>query len=1024
MRSRRSSLRPWGLSAWMLASLLGFLPVLAATTSALPPPRYPFRSFGDGQGLHNLNILSVHQGADGFLWAGTQNGLYRYDGQRFHRFGQEEGLPGLFIHALASGPDGTLWVGTDQGLAFAEGGRFREAAGETGRIAVNALLVEHPDRVWVGTNQGLFLGNRRDGFRAAAGWRFGSVHALLVKRGTLWVGSERGVVKAEGEGRWRSCGPGREPVFALAVDGRDRLWARGPDHLWVRSMAGGDFQSPPAFPRASTPSQGISLFVDRRGRLWVPGKDQVSVLDGDKWRVLKAENGLPTPWVRQVFQDGEGSLWFAGVGLHQLLGNEAWTYFTDRNGLPSNTVWAVHRDRRGTLWVGTNLGVARCTPAGWQVLPGTQGDQVVCMAELMDGRLVGSGSPTTLLEWNPASSALKRHALPLPKGDMCLAMAVDRKGDLWICTRDSGLLVGSAHGPAWSFRRASTPESHFREEFTDLEADTSGSIWVITQSALYHFQEAGCWRFTPREGIPDNPFTLGRLRNGEMVLGSRTSLDWIRFRQGEEGLEILERHPGRERIRQDPVYAAGQDAAGRIWLGGGQGLEIQGQGRSRFLGPGDGPAWCDVNHRALLAEPDGDVWIGTRSGGLAHYHPVASEEGPPPPPSRLWRVSLGDQVLDPAALEERTVPWHAKVLVAQFAGLGFRNPERLQVQTRLLGLDATWRAADGRSLTIPGLPPGHYRLEVRSRYDDGSWGPITGLAFHIGLPWWRTWPCLVLEGLAVVAGIWSLVRLRTVRLAVRNRRLQARVEEATREILQHEEDLERMNADLRTLDEQKNRFLAIAAHDLRTPLGSIAVAAELLQGAPDPLEVAETARMIQRESLGMRDLVGRFLDAAALEAGTLCAEPQVISLLQVVADILSRHGERAEAKAQCLEADFPPECDAVKGDPRFVDQILDNLVSNALKFTPPHRKVSLSAQLQAGEVVVTVADQGPGLTTEDRDRVFRPFTRLSAKATGGERSTGLGLSIARSLVQLQGGRIWVESEPGLGAAFSFTLPRA
>jgi len=1001
----------------------------------LPPARIPFRSFGIGQGLTNLSVLALTQDLDGFLWVGTENGLFRFDGNRFQQFSLNEGLPGLFVYTLTGSSDGTLWVGTDQGLAFRYRGRIQEASGDIGRMPVNALVCGPRESVWVGTNQGLFEGTREGSFLAAPGWRFGSVHSLLMDRETLWVGSDRGLVERSPAGGWklwgRDQGLGEERIFAFAQDHQGRLWARSTSHLWMRAPNASSFLDMSRFTEPGIPSQGVSLCVDRRGRLWVPSKDHVAVLDGNSWSVFMAQQGMPTPWIREVFQDAEGSLWIAGVGLHQLLGREAWTYYNTQSGLPSNTVWSIRRDRWGTLWAGTNQGVARATSSGWKVLLGTEHAQTVCMAELPNGQMLASGSPTVLFEWDPRTLRVVQHQLPLRQGDKCLAMALDRQGRLWICSRISGLLVGEKTGTVWRFRPASMPESQFREEFTDLEADSEGGIWVITQSAMYHFDERGCWRYTTRDGTLPNPYTLGHLARGEMILSSRSTLGWIRFRQGEEGLEILEQRDGKYRRFRDPIYFACMDARNRIWLGGGQGLEVIDHGSSRYYCPGDGLVWCDTNRKALLAEPNGDVWIGTSSGGLAHFHPEPMATSSRPPPTRIWEASLGERRLDLYAPGEVAVSARENAFRVQFAGLDFQNPERLEVQTRLVGLDSEWRASDGYALSFPGLRSGHYRFEARARYDGGPWGPSAGLAFHVRPPWWRTWPALVLEVLLACAGVWALIRYRTLRLVARNEALRVRVAEATQEILQHEQQLElqaldlvKMNTELQLINEQKNRFLGIVAHDLQNPLATIAVAAEMLQEEDDPEEIRQTAQMIRQESLDMTTLVGRFLDIAAIEAGKVQAEPVDMSLNEAVGQMLARHGKRASEKGILLQAVLPASGDGTHADPRFLLEILDNLVSNALKFSPPDRSVTLRVEPKGDRVVLSVEDQGPGLSADDRTRLFVRYARLSAKPTGGEKSTGLGLSIVQHLVTAQGGRIWVDSEPQQGAAFRVDLPAA
>jgi signal transduction histidine kinase len=224
------------------------------------------------------------------------------------------------------------------------------------------------------------------------------------------------------------------------------------------------------------------------------------------------------------------------------------------------------------------------------------------------------------------------------------------------------------------------------------------------------------------------------------------------------------------------------------------------------------------------------------------------------------------------------------------------------------------------------------------------------------------------------------------------------------------------------LNEQKNQFFGIVAHDLRSPLNSIVLAAQLLDGEEDVEEAWRIARQIKKEGMDMSALIGCFLDIAAIESGAIKAEPGHLDLTASVHHILKRHSGRASEKGIAVDITAPEEPVAAWGDGKFLKEVLDNLLSNALKFSPSGTRVTLRVEALDGWARVSVEDQGPGLTAEDQKKLFGRFARLSARPTGGEKSTGLGLSIAKHMVDAMGGRLWVESKPGLGAAFRVELP--
>jgi len=234
--------------------------------------------------------------------------------------------------------------------------------------------------------------------------------------------------------------------------------------------------------------------------------------------------------------------------------------------------------------------------------------------------------------------------------------------------------------------------------------------------------------------------------------------------------------------------------------------------------------------------------------------------------------------------------------------------------------------------------------------------------------------------------------------------------------------LELAGAQLRELNQQKNQFLGIVAHDLRNPLSSIVLAAQLLEDEQDLTEVTRVARMIHQEGNEMSALIGRFLDIAAIESGAIKANLELLSPLDIAHHVAKRHAPKATAKQMTLEFEGAESSPLVWADIKFLKEVLDNLLSNAIKFSPLGARIGLRVSPEAGGARIAVADQGPGLTAEDRKRLFGRFARLSARPTAGEKSTGLGLSIVKHMVEAMGGRLGVESEPGQGATFWVWLP--
>ena len=241
-----------------------------------------------------------------------------------------------------------------------------------------------------------------------------------------------------------------------------------------------------------------------------------------------------------------------------------------------------------------------------------------------------------------------------------------------------------------------------------------------------------------------------------------------------------------------------------------------------------------------------------------------------------------------------------------------------------------------------------------------------------------------------------------------------------------EAEIGRKNAELAKLNELKNQFLGIAAHDLRNPLAVVTTCSDFLL-SPDSGSLSGKKRTdflgrIKANGEFMLKLINDLLDVAKIESGRLDLELATGDLCNLIEEYLTMNRMLAEKKG--IRLDFAPEC----GLPLFpfdrgkVEQVLNNLISNALKFSAPGTTVTVRASRMDGSVVVSVQDQGPGIPAEELDHLFKPFSRTSVRSTAGEKSTGLGLAISRKIVDGHGGRIWAASEVGRGSTFSFSLP--
>lgn len=251
------------------------------------------------------------------------------------------------------------------------------------------------------------------------------------------------------------------------------------------------------------------------------------------------------------------------------------------------------------------------------------------------------------------------------------------------------------------------------------------------------------------------------------------------------------------------------------------------------------------------------------------------------------------------------------------------------------------------------------------------------------------------------------------------------LQEVNQKLLEAQRELREKNKELEKVNAQKDRFLGMAAHDLRNPLGHISTVADILledldgKITPQQRELLEITRS---SSHFMLDLVNDLLDIAKIESGKLNLNLQETDLAALVSRNVAQNTALADKKQIHLEVEVPDDLPPLTVDPGKIEQVLNNLISNAIKYSYPDTTVKIQLARQNDGVLLSVADAGQGIPVDEQDKLFQPFERTSVTTTGGEKSTGLGLAIVKRIVEGHHGKIWVESSPGKGSTFYVLLP--
>jgi PAS domain S-box-containing protein len=229
---------------------------------------------------------------------------------------------------------------------------------------------------------------------------------------------------------------------------------------------------------------------------------------------------------------------------------------------------------------------------------------------------------------------------------------------------------------------------------------------------------------------------------------------------------------------------------------------------------------------------------------------------------------------------------------------------------------------------------------------------------------------------------------------------------------------------LREADELKNTFISIISHELKTPVALIKGYAGTLRREDarwDAATVRDSAGVIEEEADHLTELIDNLLDASRLQAGGIKLNISDVALDQLARHMVEKYS--VEAAQHQIELSFPASFPIVPGDSTRLENVLSNLINNAIKYSPTGAPISLAGRVTPQEVIVTVADRGIGIPLDEQGRIFERFYRVDDQLSRQTQGSGLGLYLAKAIVDAHRGRIWVESAPGKGSAFSFALPR-
>ena len=775
---------------------------------------------------------------------------------------------------------------------------------------------------------------------------------------------------------------------------------------------------------------------------------------GDIKYWLTEEDGLSSNAVSGFGIDREYGLWLAtGNGIDRLSLRVPMTYFDETLGFDRMASGDMLR-HEGTLYIAAFHGVFALSPDNQRFTRDTFiRDQCPALLSTRQGLLVGCRNGVYNLDRQRKIEA--PHDIP----------TYNMFRPSWDSTR---IYLGLRYGMAWLELVNETwtygGEMDVPTGVYKMMEDSDGRVWISSiKDGVFLVDlkspadSLRLTRYGPEHGVPPGLLIAEKLAgqvvfkvwdDSGVVIKPVVEGDSIYFVPHEVFEQIPESWDKR-------ILNFVEDDQGRVW--------IFNREQSNVATPkGDGTyayepislRYAGVYNAYSMFSESGTLWVGSPEGMIR----VAKERAVTPGyafPAFLRQISTPtDRVLfsGGATRQINHVVWpdSIKNLRFSFSAPQFDAPAKTTYRTRLDGLEPSWSAwtnATNRDFT--NLSSGDYTFLVQAQNVYGTLSDVGTFSFEILPPWYQTtWAYIILGllGLGTIVGVvvgYNHLQSRTMR--ARNKELEALVQERTESLAAAYEESQVMNENLittnRKLEDQSDQLrklleankeiLGITAHDLKNPLGGIIglagmVIEDFQEGVDATYESAVNhIPMLKNEAERMLQIIKDLLDKHR-EGRNVTLTREKAMLADVVSAVLRWNAKEANSKG--IELHYHAEANLlVNIDVLAIQRVLDNYVSNAIKYSPVQTNVWIGVEhLTTSEggafSKIAVRDEGPGLTEEDKQKVFGKMQRLSAKPTGGEHSTGLGLFIVKKLVEAHGGAVGVDSIHGEGATFWFTLP--
>lgn len=1029
--------------------LLFFCGLLHSQTSTL---------FTTDNQLSSSLINQVFQDSHGLIWIATENGLNRYDGAKFVQYKHHEGdgttILNNYVRHIYENNDGVLFIGFLNGLQWYDY--------DTQRFHKIPMLLKNEEEIHphvasilqlsngimlAGTGNGIFKIHRKNNVYVATklyNYTSSDIIQQLFedKQHNLWVTAvDKGLIRISPDNRI-SCYIISEEngsnLSGIREDANGNIFVGSLSHGLFRYSSKRDEFEPVNLINEKNPLPITTLAISSHNEIFIgteshgmkiynPVTNKIKELDPT---IRKFD--FSSSKVHSVIEDDSGNLWVAiyqrGVLLIPPKSNNFnyIGYQSVHNTISSTSVSAISKDDHGILWVGTDGdGIFALNPDGSLIKHYTDGPKsIITLYEDSQKQLWIGTYLSGLVRLDRKSGTFHYYKevadskTPLPKH--IFSITEDNKSNLWIGTMGYGLYkLNTTNGKLYQMNRFSENNILHNRWINNL---------LYTDECLYIGTYYGLTSYNPETGyadyLPDNPITETKVIY--TLFEDHLKNIWIGTSEGlyykPNGKSTFIKYTEKDGLCNNIICALQEDSNGNLWVSTQHGISKLHLETNKFTNYyySDGLQGNEFSRCSSFYDKQGNIYFGGING-ITYFNPAKITNQGKIPNIKVTSLYLRNQevtkdtksgsrnILNSHIMESETISLAAEdnTFTIELATDNFTSPERLTYFYNLNKQDWMQLPTGANNITFNDLQPGTYSLTIKAREYE-TFSPEKTISIIISPPWYASATAKIIYAflsVAICIMVW----------------IQLRKRHRTREKIREERHQNQIN-------QAKLEFFTNISHDIRTPISLITnPLKKLISTDQDPVR-QKAYLLIKRNADKILQLINQLMDIRKIDKGLLNMQPKKIDMVTFLKDISMLFEDIRQEKNIIFEFNCESNTMFAMADPAYFDKVIQNVLSNAYKFTPENGYISVSIseimnQHKTPMIQIRVQDNGPGIQPHEIEKVFNRFYQ-SNNQKDIEKGTGIGLHLARSIVHLHNGFIHAESKgKQQGSCFIIEIPK-